>query len=271
MKKLLAVGLLALVECSFSDSDDGVMVRAISPDGRNEIRLWTDSLAYEVARDGVVVVAKTEIGMKVDGQCLMPGAERLVRKEVRSGSVATPVYKKAKVDLSGNETVADFGDWGVRLSARNDGVAYRFETKKPGKITVNCEKATVRVPCPEAEALVYKTRRFGNEGCLPKTMAAGEIETKDGEMVCLPFVYSVGGKTVAVTEADGTRRRSTIAKRATSSSTRPSSARASGRPKSSAMPPTPRPIPNATHTKRAPWSRPARSSPSDWHPVVVLS
>ena len=202
MKKLLTIVLFALVGCILPDSDDGAMVRAISPDGRNEIRLWTDSLAYEVSRDGVVVVAKTEIGMKVNGECLMPGAKRMVRKEVLSGYVATPVYKKARVDLSGDETVAEFGDWCVRLAARNDGVAYRFETKRSGRITVNDEQATLRVPCPEANALVYMTRRFGNEGCLPKTMSAGEIETKEGEMVYLPFVYSVGGKTVAVTEAD---------------------------------------------------------------------
>ena len=107
-----------------------------------------------------------------------------------------------KVDLSGNEVLADFGDWGVRLAARNDGVAYRFETKMPGRITVDGEKATVRVPSPGADALVYRTKRFGNEGCLPNTMTAGEISTKEGEMVYLPFVYSVGGKTVAVTDAD---------------------------------------------------------------------
>ena len=202
MKKLLAIGFLALAGCSLLGPDDGATVRAVSPDGRNEIRLWTDPLAYEVARDGVIVVAKTEIGMKVDGKCLTPDAPCRVRSEAKSGSVETPVYKKAKVDLSGNETLADFGDWGVRLAARNDGVAYRFETKMRGKITVNGEKATLRVPCPEADALVYRTRRFGNEGCLPKTMSAGEISTKDGEMVYLPFVYTVEGKTVAVTDAD---------------------------------------------------------------------
>lgn len=202
MKKLLTIGLLALTGCVSPEPGGEATVRAISPDGRNEIRLWIDPLAYEVARDGVIVVAKTEIGMRVGGTCLVPDAKCLVREEVKSGFVETPVYKKEKVDLSGNETVADFGGWGVRLAARNDGVAYRFETKMPGKITVDCEKATLRVPCPEAEALVYKTQRFGNEGCLPKTMSAGEISTKDGGMVYLPLVYSVGGKTVAVTDAD---------------------------------------------------------------------
>ena len=91
MKRLLTLGLLALTGCILSRPGDEVTARAISPDGRNEIRLWTDPLSYEVARDGVVVVAKTEIGMTVDGKCLASSAKCLVRKEAKSGFVETPV------------------------------------------------------------------------------------------------------------------------------------------------------------------------------------
>ena len=203
MKRLIVTMLgMAAAGCCLMKFD-GADATATSPDGRNEIRLWAKPLAYEVSRDGVVVVAKTPIGMKVDGACLCQGAtlKGVTRREV-SGSVETPVYKKAKVCLKGAETFADFGDWGVRLAARDDGVAYRFETKKPGTVKVNCEKATVSVPCPKAEAVVYQTKGFGSEEVVPKTMAAGDVDTKDGTMVYLPLVYSVGGKTVAVTESD---------------------------------------------------------------------
>ena len=203
MKRLIVTMLgMAAAGCCLMKFD-GADATATSPDGRNEIRLWAEPLAYEVSRDGVVVVAKTPIGMKVDGACLSKGAtlKGVTRREV-SGSVETPVYKKAKVCLRGAETFADFGDWGVRLAARNDGVAYRFETKKPGTVRVNCEKATLNVPCPKAEAVVYQTKGFGSEEVVPKTMAVGDVDTKDGTMVYLPLVYSVGGKTVAVTESD---------------------------------------------------------------------
>ena len=49
-------------------------VSAISPDGRNEIRLYARPLAYKVFRDGVTVAAKSEIGMTVDG-CRMDGTD----------------------------------------------------------------------------------------------------------------------------------------------------------------------------------------------------
>ena len=202
MTKLNFFNLVALLGCAALGFECDVTARAVSPDGRNEIRLWTKPLAYEVVRDRTVVVAKTEIGMRVNGKDLVPGAPCTVQEEAKSGVLATPVYKKDRIVLDARETWVGFGDWGLRLAARDDGVAYRFETKMPGRITVNDETATVRVPSPEADALVYRTKRFGTEGCVPKTMSAGEIDTKDGEMVYLPFVYSTGGKTVAVTDAD---------------------------------------------------------------------
>lgn len=181
---------------------------AISPDGKNEIRLWTSPLAYEVVREGTVMVAKTEIGMKVDGQCLNGlGAKPVVTSEKKCGTIDTPVYKKAKVDLAGNETVVDFGSWSVRLAARNDGVAYRFETKKGGQITVNCEKAALTIPDEDATCTVYRTAAYACEESVPETMKAREIVTpgeagKRNKMVYLPLVYEIDGKIIAVTESD---------------------------------------------------------------------
>lgn len=184
---------------------DGPAATAVSPDGRNEIRLWTNPLAYEVARDGVIVAAKSAIGMKVDGACLASRVPCRVRQEKKSGILETPVYKKAKIDLAANETVVDFGDWGVRLAARNDGVAYRFEMRKPGKIRVDCEKASLTIPQTDERCALNYGDRFGCEETVPVFCKAGEIETgKDAQrkFVYLPFVYVAGGKHVAVTESD---------------------------------------------------------------------
>ena len=207
MKKGLftVVSAMLVAGCCCFCTEKAPTAVATSPDGKNEIRLWTEPLAYEVARDGVVVVAKTAIGMKVDGTCLASGVPCRVSGETKSGTVATPVYKKAQVDLAGNETFVDFGDWGVRLAARDDGVAYRFETKMSGLVTVNCEKAAVTIPCPKAKCSFCYGHQYGCEETVPLTCAASEIETgkaKDRKYVYLPFVYSVGGKSVAVTESD---------------------------------------------------------------------
>ena len=204
MKRLLFLGALAMSGCCFFGENEKVAATAVSPDGKNVIRLYADPmLAYEVVRDGVVVVARTEVGMKVGGKCLVPNGKCKVQKDRKSGVVDTPVYKKAKVDLSGNETFVDYGDWGVRLAARNDGVAYRFETKMSGKVKVNCEMAQVTVPEKSARCWANKTKWFGCEETIPQALAAEALETSEkNELVYLPFAYSVGGKFVVVTESD---------------------------------------------------------------------
>jgi alpha-glucosidase len=182
-------------------------VKAVSPDGRNEIVVTLDPLSYEVKRDGLEVVGRSAIGMKVNGRCLAAGAKvKSVETRELSGKVATPVYKKASVDLSARETVVDYGDWALRLIARDDGVAYRFETKMPGKIKVDCEKAMMTVPEADATCWLNFGGRFGCEETVPVTLKASQIVTSEKEKskkhVYLPFVYSTAGKTVAVTESD---------------------------------------------------------------------
>lgn len=199
------LGALVLSGCCCHCQSEPPQATAISPDGKNEIRLWTAPLAYEVSRGGVVVVAKTPIGMKVDGGCLKGVAPCTVTSKVLSGLLGTPVYKKAKVDLAGNETVVDFGTWAVRLAARDDGVAYRFETKLPGRVKVNCERAGLMIPDAAAKCSLNYGCIYGCEETIPLSCRAGEIETgkaKDRAYVYLPLVYSVGGKHVAVTESD---------------------------------------------------------------------
>ena len=186
-----------------------------SPDGKNKIRLYANPLAYEVVRDGVTVVTKSEIGMAVDGKRL--GDEDatgrvppVVMIGKRDGVADAPVYKKSKVDLSANEAYADFGAWGVRLVARNDGVAYRFETKMPGRIRVESEEASLTPPVPNVSCWGYQTGRFGEEESVPFSLKASQIDFSDKKrympfgwgMVYLPFAYEAGGKFVLVMESD---------------------------------------------------------------------
>ena len=100
--KLSLLGVLALAGCCFFNDPGADAVTAVSPDGKNEIRLWLNPLAYEVCRGGASVVAKSEIGMKVDGKCLTAmkrSGDRfpVVEKHAVSGMVSTPLYKKARI------------------------------------------------------------------------------------------------------------------------------------------------------------------------------
>ena len=194
---------LALLGCRCSHAFDSDVNAAVSPDGKNEIRLYSNPLAYEIARDGVVVVAKTEIGLKMNGKSVKEGVENPcdVRHTALGGYSLSPIYKKGKVDLSANKSFVDFGEWGVWLVARNDGVAYRFETKMPG--IVDCEKADVTI---DGSARCWFNRtprtRLGCEESVPEFADASELKTDGEKAFYLPFVYSVADKVVAVAESD---------------------------------------------------------------------
>ena len=119
--------------------------------------------------------------------------------------VPSPVYKKSRVDVARSETFLDFDEWGVRLVARDDGVAYRFESKKPGRIRVDGETAGVTVPDGAARCWLNFTRDFGLEETVPEAMRVRDGATEESgprRMVYLPLVYEAEGKTVAVTESD---------------------------------------------------------------------
>ena len=202
-RKILAAVLAACAGCSsICEREPSPVVTAVSPDGRNEIRLYEAPLSVEVLRDGVPLVCRSRIGLMVNG-CHLARDNRHWTVTDRSGKgrLETPSYKKSSVDLSRTEKVADFGDWGVGLVARNDGVAYRFEMKKAGEIQIDDERTDLSLP-PEAQALVYRTKTIGWEEARPETAAIGSVRTDDGEAIYPPLVYTVGGKTVAVTESD---------------------------------------------------------------------
>ena len=201
-----SAAIFVLAGCSnpFASKCSEDVHSATSPDGRNEIRLYLNPLAYDVVCDGAVVVAKTEIGLKINGKCVKDGAVKPIfssRKSTEGLFVDTPVYKKARVDLSAKETLVDFGEWAVRLAARNDGVAYRFETKKPG--IIDCEKADITIP-KTARCWFNRTNRasLGCEETVPEFADASALKTDSQKAIYLPFVYSTQGKTVAVIDTD---------------------------------------------------------------------
>ncbi len=190
-----AASVLAVCAC-FAET-----VEVKSPDGKNVIRLFDAPVAYEVARDGVTVVAKTPIDLKMDGASLAQGASiKDVARKTLSGCEASPYYKKDKICLDGNQADVKLSSGlGVNLVARNDGVAYRFTTPKGG--LVDFEASDVTIPSAAARCWFNRTNAYGNEETVPEAASAGELKS-DSSLYYLPFAYSVGGKAVAVTESD---------------------------------------------------------------------
>ena len=192
---------ITIAAAALAASLSGAEPTAEAKCGGNAIRLYSDPLSYEVLRDGKVLVPATEIGVCLDGKCLAKGAavREVAVVAAAEGKVATPIYKKSEVDLRRQEKFVDFGDFAVRIVARGDGVAYRFELKRAGVVT--CEKADLTLPT-SARCQFNRTPRtaLGCEETVPECADAAKLRTDGEKAFYLPFVYSAEGKTVAVTE-----------------------------------------------------------------------
>lgn len=203
---------------------------AVSPDGRNKICFSFDPLAYTVTRDGKTVVAKTEVGLRLNHTMLTSDmivtSDQITKRKIE-GVADAAVYKKSKVDLSANETLIDFNAEGlaVRLIARNDGVAYRWETDRNGSATNRKEEIIIReekaaFTIPNSKCKVYSNFSY-MEGFLdtdrmkeadpfqnswesiPEEHCAGQFKVPAGKIGYLPLVYTLeDGTAVCVTESD---------------------------------------------------------------------
>lgn len=188
-------------------ADAREVFKAVSPDGLNELELVTgdSGMFYSVSRRGKTLVESVEISLRTKEHGWMDGKGVRPRATSRkiSGRIATPIYKKSEVDLSANETRVDFGKWALVLHARDDGVAWRFETRYDGEITVVAENSNVRFP---EGTLLHYTQAHGFESGWERPSRTGPVASVSPghpQIVMLPFTATVPGAGVfCVTESD---------------------------------------------------------------------
>ena len=205
--KLFALAAVVTSSFAAASADAQELFRAVSPDGLNALTLEVgkDGMKYSVLRRGKVLVESTGISLFVAGRKALDGNGVTAKTSQHkiSGTLETPFYKKSSIDLAANETRVDFGDWAVVLHARNDGVAWRFETAFTGEISVTGESANIRFPkgtmlCyTQAGGLVSGWERPAKIG-LVESVSAGHPQ-----IVMTPFTATVPGRGVfTVTESD---------------------------------------------------------------------
>ena len=183
-----------------------------SPDGMNEIVLHTEGgLLYSVHRGGKTLIAPTPLSLTIDGKGSLGAAGAKVEKHETTpirGTIATPLYKKASVSEDATEAVVSFqGGWKVVLRARNDGVAYRFETAFPGRVKVLSEKAGVSFPSTNVTAYVnfehgaYKGDKLQNSWeTVTKKLPVGDIPSEKEHLCYLPLLAQYEDGTCLVVE-----------------------------------------------------------------------
>lgn len=162
----------------------------------NETEILTPSVISMTLQNGEVLGAKPKVSKVATGS---------VNK-----TIISPFYKKAEVaDIYNEMTISFRGDYSIAFRLYNDGLAYRFITKKKGDIIVINENATynfssdhktfapyVNTTKPTFEEQFFNSfeRPYVNE---PIT----KLDNK--RLMILPFLIDLGnGKKLCITEAD---------------------------------------------------------------------
>ena len=116
-----------------------------SPNGKVMVTVTAaDNLSWSVVHEENTVIAPSRISLHLQSGEIL-GEKPIVRSATTTTvntTFATPIYKKKQVVDHFNQLLLDFkNDFGVIFRAYDDGVAYRFYTKKKGEIIIRNETA----------------------------------------------------------------------------------------------------------------------------------
>lgn len=175
----------------------------VSPDRRFRMQLLCgDSLECRVTYDGHLLVDRSRIGLEIDR---IPEGRPVIER-IRHRSIDTllhPLYgKNAILREQCNEVRIDFqGGWSLLMRAYDEGVAYRFRTELPGKITVQNEYA--RFNLPDDPGVLFPETSAWNAWELAYVDYRSLSAVLDGKRAITPLLLSrPDGIRVVIAESD---------------------------------------------------------------------
>jgi alpha-glucosidase len=205
-RSLFLASLLLLLLGNQAARSQQKMLSVISPDARTEIRIGVDgALTISVLHNGTEIVSPSPISMTTgDGQTL--GLKPVVRNSTPRSvktSIVPAVAEKRKVipDVYNELSIQFKGDFGLKVRAYNDGVAYRFVTSLPGDLTVKHEGLRINLAAGDSVWFPEEPSFLSHSERLYKFLSVGSIA--DTQMCHLPVVFvKPSGLKIAFSESD---------------------------------------------------------------------
>jgi alpha-glucosidase len=158
MKKTIILVFTVLFFCS-SYSQKKQNFKLVSPNGKIEVTIvLSDKITWEITHGKETVLSASPMSMTVnEGEIL--GKDPMLlnsKKESIRTSFETPLYKKKTVQDNYNQLLLNFkGDFSIEYRAFDEGVAYRFITKKKGDITIKSEEVVLNFDKDYATLMPY--------------------------------------------------------------------------------------------------------------------
>ncbi len=182
-----------------------------SPDGKISLTITAGTvLNWSVTHEETDVIMPSEISITLDNGEVF-GKNAIIKKAAASSVnqiINTPIYKKDKVQDNYNQLTITFkGDYGLIFRAYNDGVAYRWFTRKKGEITIVNEEANFNFKDDDKAFLPF-VNGFRNKDKFNTSFEAhynnvNISAVKKDTLAFLPVLVDVGSpKKAAILEAD---------------------------------------------------------------------
>ncbi|PKB17808.1 glycoside hydrolase family 97 protein [Flavobacterium sp. 5] len=146
MKKSITLFFaLLLFNFSFAQKKQDYILN--SPNGKIQVNIAVnDKISWSVSHDKNVILSPSAMSMTLDENEVL-GKNAVVlnsKKETVDASFETPFYKKKSVKNNYNQLTLNFkNDFSIEYRAFDDGVAYRFITKKKKDITIQSEEVVL--------------------------------------------------------------------------------------------------------------------------------
>ena len=175
-----------------------------SPDGQITIRIQTtDLFYYAVDFKGKNLMWYSPLSMTLGDGMVLGNKPKVTATEKNSvNQVIKPVWgNRNSIPETYNELILKLdGDYDLIFRAYNDGVAYRFRTRKSGEITVVNEQVAYRFP-EDHQLMAHVVSDF--QTSYEKYYTKYKIsEVVEKDFISLPLVVDKGAVKVAITESD---------------------------------------------------------------------
>ena len=177
-----------------------------SPDLKTEVEIqMKGKIHFSIKHNDQEIIAASPISMELDKNRIL-GASPSV-KSVKNRSVkeeikpVVPEKRKIIPDVYNEMELTFKGNYGLRIRAYDDGVAYRFFTDLPGNVIVKNEEVSLTLSAADSVFFGEEEGFLSHSERLYPCLAVKDITEK--QMCCLPaLVVKSNGVKVAISEAD---------------------------------------------------------------------
>ncbi len=200
------IPVVIILAFTFNVSAKDKIIAVTSPDGKAVIRLdYTNELLLSVDYNNQHVMKPSPVSMNISEYpeaFAKPIRSKVITRKVSTEIIPPVAEKRRHIPDVYNETEIWFkGNYGIKLRAYNDGVAWRLLTRFPGQITVNNELVTLNMAAADSVYYGDEDNFVSHSERFYTCRQAGSI--KSNQMGILPAVFRKANSSIAAfTESD---------------------------------------------------------------------